>query len=227
MTKFSSSNLGLKEYALSYIKGSGIEIGALHNPIILNGGDASVLYLDRLPKEELKKQYPELTSDPCDVDIIDDGEVLSKIHDNSLDFIVASNFLEHCKNPIGTIFNHLQKVKLGGLIYYVVPDKRFTFDKEREVTEYLHLIADFTSPTEHFEHYIEWAETCNNLKGEAAKKQAQYLFDMDYSIHFHTFTSESLLGLFPVINNKQSFEIELFGKCGIEIVVILKKTKSI
>jgi predicted SAM-dependent methyltransferase len=218
----------LKNYAKNYIKGSGIEIGALHNPMPVNS-NVKVKYVDRLPKETLRQHYPELTTPLIDIDVLDDGEKLKAFDNDSLDFIIANNFLEHCKDPIGTIDTHIRKLKTNGILYYVVPDKRFTFDKERVTTPIQHLIQDnmpakSVNVNTEFSHYVEWAETCNNLKGEEAQKQAQYLFNINYSIHFHTFTSNSLLGFINWCNEYlHNFEIELFAKCGIEIIVILKK----
>lgn len=219
----------LKKYAACCIQGSGIEIGALHNPMPLNS-DVIVKYVDRLPKETLMKHYPEVITPLVDIDIIDDGEKLTTFNDNSLDFIIANNFIEHCKNPILAIKSHLSKLKNNGTLFYIVPDKRFTFDKERELTTIEHLMDDYfnddivTDIDRHYNHYIEWALTCNNLKGEEAQKQAKYLHDIDYSIHFHTFTNQSLLNFINYCKKMfTNFEIQLFAQCGIENIIIVKK----
>ena len=47
--------------ASKYLSGAGIEIGALHVPLKV-GRSASVKYVDRLSKRELRKLYPELDS---------------------------------------------------------------------------------------------------------------------------------------------------------------------
>ena len=74
-----------------YIKGNGIEIGALHNPIIVPEG-ATVRYVDRLNVEDLRNQYPELEKkNLVNVDIIDDGEQLDLVDDGSQDFEGQSN----------------------------------------------------------------------------------------------------------------------------------------
>ena len=62
------------------------------------------------------------------VDIVDDGEKLSSFPDGQLDFIIANHMIEHTANPLGTIRNHLRKIREGGVLYYAVPDKRYTFD---------------------------------------------------------------------------------------------------
>ena len=65
--------------ARQYLRGKGIEIGALHLPLVLPGR-AHVNYVDRMTVEELRKQYPELRAYPLvEPVIIDDGENIAKI----------------------------------------------------------------------------------------------------------------------------------------------------
>lgn len=45
--------------ARQYLAGNGIEIGPLQRPLSVPDS-AKVQYIDRLPIEELRKQYPEL-----------------------------------------------------------------------------------------------------------------------------------------------------------------------
>ena len=60
--------------AHEYLRGEGLEIGALSLPLELPCG-ASAKYVDRLTVTELRKHYPELAGVPLvNVDIQDDGE---------------------------------------------------------------------------------------------------------------------------------------------------------
>ncbi len=62
----------------SYLSGQGIEIGALHHPLWVSE-KATVRYVDRLSREELRFHYPELKEYALvPVKVIDDGESLSK-----------------------------------------------------------------------------------------------------------------------------------------------------
>ena len=111
------------------------------------------------PTPDLRREYPELADwDLTEVDIVDDGEKLAKIPAESQDFIIANHFLEHTEDPIGTIETHLGKLKPGGVLFYAVPDKRFTFDFRRPVTPIEHMVADFEEGPERSraEHYREW-----------------------------------------------------------------------
>src|SRR5437588_12306604 len=76
-----------------YLQGHGLEVGALHQPLELTS-KASVQYVDRLSVADLRKHYPELNSvNLVDVDIIDDGERLTTVANDSQDFIVANHML--------------------------------------------------------------------------------------------------------------------------------------
>ena len=86
---------------LSTCGGSGLEIGALQMPLRLPAG-ASVRYVDRFDVEELRSHYPELDDfELVAPDVIDDGEVLGTIPDESADFLIANHMIEHCEDPIG------------------------------------------------------------------------------------------------------------------------------
>src|SRR5207249_5036937 len=49
--------------ARRYLRGTGIEIGALHNPLRLPRG-VDVRYVDRMTVPELRRHYPELAGGP-------------------------------------------------------------------------------------------------------------------------------------------------------------------
>ena len=132
-----------RNIASQYLSGEGIEVGALHAPLEVPPG-VKVHYVDRMPVSELRKQYPELAAvNVVEADIVDNGETLSSIADNSWDFVIANHMIEHCQNPIGTLENFLRVLKPGGLVYMGVPDKRYTFDIDRPLTSLDHLIRDY------------------------------------------------------------------------------------
>ena len=147
------------DLARHYLQGSGLEIGPLHQPLAMPPG-SRVRYVDRMLTEELRTEYPELKDwDLTEVDVVDDGERLETVGAESQDFIVANHFLEHCENPIGTIETHLSKLKPGGILFYAVPDKRYTFDFRRRPTPVEHMVADYEGGAEasRADHYLEWS----------------------------------------------------------------------
>ena len=85
------------------LRGSGIEIGALHKPLKIQKY-ATVKYLDYKSKIENEQRYPELVDfEIVETHIIDDGFVLNNVELNSLDFIIANHALEHSPDALGTL----------------------------------------------------------------------------------------------------------------------------
>jgi len=219
-----------KRVANRYLQGEGIEIGALHNPLPLKK-NVHVRYVDRLPLSELQKQYPEL--DPhrmVSLDTVDDGETLSTITDDSLDFIIANHFLEHCENPIGTIRNHLKKVKTMGILFYIIPEKTCTFDKERELTEFNHLVDEDVIGTEisrndHFHEYVKSVD--KNQDQSDTDAQVSALISKGYSIHFHVWNTATLFQFFYKTNEylDNPFTVIHFERNDAEVIVVLQKSK--
>lgn len=74
---------------------------------------------------------------------ISEASKLKDVPDNSYDFLVASHCLEHCANPIGTVKEWLRVLENSGIILLILPHKDFTFDRERMVTDFNHLLDDF------------------------------------------------------------------------------------
>jgi len=216
-----------RQIAWHYLSGDGIEIGALHSPLEVPP-NAKVNYVDRLPVAELRKQYPELAEyELVEVNIIDDGETLPSIAEDSVDFVIANHMIEHCQNPIGTIEHHLRVLKPGGILYMAVPDKRYTFDRDRPVTPLEHLIRDYTQGAEcsKYSHFDEWTRIVNHVPEDKADAYIQRLMEMNYSIHFHVWTQMEFLELLLYCRNQLSFkfDIELVQKNGIEFIVIMSR----
>lgn len=222
-------------FAASYLSGEGIEIGALHQPLAVPP-QAHVRYVDRMTSPDLRREYPELAGwDLTDVDIVDDGEKLATVAADSQDFIIANHFLEHTEDPVGTIETHLTKLKPGGVLFYAVPDKRFTFDFRREPTPIEHMIADHEEGPERSrsQHYREWSRfVWEPVEGEGTETDeakieegAQYLEGQKYSIHMHVWTQADFLRLILAIRDRAEggFDLDAAARVGIEFLVVLRK----
>jgi SAM-dependent methyltransferase len=225
-------------FAAHYLFGKGLEIGPLHLPLAMPP-HAKVKYVDRMSVADLRAEYPELaTWNLTEPDIVDDGEKLTKVAEESQDFIVANHFLEHTENPIGTIQTHLGKLKPGGILFYAVPDKRFTFDFRRPVTPLEHMVADYEQGPERSrrEHYEEWTRLVVGEPSSAAGSEgavdedqattkARELEADAYSIHMHVWTEAEFLELILEIRRRTegAFDIEASARQGIECMVVLRK----
>ena len=218
-----------------YLHGSGIEVGALHNPLQVPPA-VNVKYVDRLSVADLRKQYPELAQEKLvNVDIVDDGEELHSIADHSQDFVIAHQFIEHCQNPIRAIENMLRVLKPDGILYLSIPDKRHNFDAHRPVTDIQHLLKDYKEGPEwsRYDHYQEWATFVNLGYTEPPDPTADpriaaetdRLMQMDYSIHFHVWTQTEVFELLPILQKTLNFpfEVEVFLKNFGEVILVLRK----
>jgi SAM-dependent methyltransferase len=200
----------------NYLTGNGLEIGALHNPLDISGlSISSIRYVDRMVEEELLKQYPELEGQPLvHVDVVDDGELLSTIPDGSVDFIIGNHFLEHTRNPIGTLESWLKKLTPHGVLFLAIPDKRFTFDECRPLSALEHIVEDYQcalaerTQRDH-QHFWEWATYIYKIPEELSHRHADYLEEINYSIHFHTFTLQSFLGILKYMQDELHIPFEL------------------
>ena len=219
------------DIAAAWLHGEGIEIGALQHPLPVPD-DTHVKYVDRLPVSGLREHYPELTSLPLvEADVIDDGERLAKFADGTLDFVIANHFVEHCQNPIAAIDNMLRVLRKGGTLYLAVPDKRFTFDVDRQVTPLEHLFE--VHGLEHDplrrRHYEEWVECIDKFDDpEKVRRHVDHLMGMDYSIHYHIWTPIDFLEFVASLPRAVShrFEVEQFSRnhADSEVIVILRKS---
>lgn len=210
----------------SYIRGEGIEIGALHNPLRVFG-QTEVKYIDRMPAQELRKHYPELDEMPLvKVDIIDDGERLEKIGDSTQDFVIANHFLEHCQNPILAMENMLRVLKKGGLLYLTIPNKEFTFDTRRPVTSLNLLIEDYNKGPKWSKrlHYDEWANLATDINDKnVAENWSIYLMNIDFSIHFHVWDRSVIFEFINFCRKSFNFSIKYFIFNKTESLFLLKR----
>lgn len=194
-----------------HLRGDGVEIGALHNPLDLSAANVDrVRYLDRYDVDGLRAHYPELRAfDLVPVHIVDDGQTLATLPDASLDFIVANNMIEHCDDPLGTLAHWLAKLREGGTIYLTAPDKRVGWDERRPLTTWEHLVGDYRAGREemaarnapHFAEFITLLTLQDDAEQAAYDAQSSleeriaHAIATDYSIHFHVFTFESFRGM--------------------------------
>ena len=214
--------------AREFLRGSGLEVGALHNPLPVPTA-ATVKYVDRMSKPDLLKHYPDLgDKNLVDVDVIDDGETLRTVADASQDFLIANHFLEHTQDPIGTLGRFFAVLKPGGVLYMALPDKRFTFDKPRAVTSLRHLWDDHAHGPERSrrQHFEEYAAAVHSLTDPAeVAKHADHYMNADYSIHFHVWDQPAMLELLLAVRPKFGFDIPLMRAHAHEVIFVLTKAE--
>lgn len=221
-----------EEIARIFLHGSGIEVGALHRPLQV-GPETRVRYLDRLPVDDLRRLYPELRNEPLvPIDILDDGERMASVADASQDFVIENHFLEHCEDPIGAIAAALRVLRPGGVLFAAVPDKRFTFDRERPTTTLEHLRRDHAEGPagSRRAHFLEWARFVWDPVGrQPVERTADQLMEANYSIHFHVWSPAEVRQFLDHVQASTAHpcsELAFFAQLDEEILFVLRRVET-
>jgi len=212
-----------------YLRGSGLEIGALQDPLPVRRG-VQVRYVDIADTATLRRLHPGKAGRRLvDVDVVDDGERLATVADASQDFVVANHFFEHCEDPIGTLRNLLRVVKAAGVVYLSIPDKRHMFDKDRPATTIEHLERDHEQGPEisRAQHYDEVVRLAAKVEGEAAvATRVQELVAQKFRIHFHCWSQTEFLEFLCAMQRRPgfpAFDVAEFVANEREMVVVLRR----
>jgi SAM-dependent methyltransferase len=145
------------------------------------------------------------------VDFLADARALP-IRDGALDYLCSSHVLEHLPDTIASLHEWHRVLRPGGLLYLVVPDKRYTFDQPRATTPVDHFLHEFHEGTTeadtaaHIDEFVfqtKWSILSPNPAADPAPQQAaareSYLRELSHGrpidIHYHTFTPDSLQAL--------------------------------
>jgi len=156
----------------------GIEIGAAsYRNFGLNTLNIDINDNKRVDTVYCQRQM-ELTGYVAKVDIVSSGDDLP-FKDNFWDFVLTSHVLEHFFDPIKALKEWNRVVRDGGYICLIIPDKRKTFDKERERTTLEELIQRHESQASNSEiaaHHNVWVledvlELCKYLNFNVVEYQ--------------------------------------------------------
>ncbi len=214
-----------EDVALWFLRGEGIEIGALDFPLRLPRG-ASVCYVDYLDAVGLCEAYDSTLSEgrPLVVpDVVDDGARLALFPDESLDFVVANHMLEHVEDPIAALQHQLRVLRSGGVLYLTLPDARQSFDAPRKRTTTEHLLRDHRDGphVSRREHYEECARLIEGHSGAILTRRVTEMEDECLRPHFHVWEPITFAGFLATLDLRGSLEL-LLASVG-EFVVVLRK----
>jgi predicted SAM-dependent methyltransferase len=214
-----------EDLSFRYLRGDGIEIGALYSPLRVPPG-ARVRYVDHASGDELRRIYPE--HDWVQVpDVVDEGERLAKFGDESLDFVIANHMLEHVEDPIEALGHFLRVLRPGGVLFLTLPDPRRTFDGRRERTTVEHLLRDHREGPQvsRREHQLEWARVVEAIGDEDDVAQRVDEYEREGSRHhFHVWEVESFLAF--VLALGLPVDVEAAQVTDDEFAVILRKNPA-
>ena len=215
-----------EELAIRYLRGAGIEIGALFLPLAMPRG-TRVRYVDHAGEDELRARYArelQMHNRPLIVpDVVDSGEELSSFADGSLDFVVANHMLEHVEDPIATLKTFLRVLRPGGVVFLTQPDARRTFDAPRPRTTTEHVLRDHEQGprVSRRDHYAECARLVEGVPEDRVAARAAELELEGARIHFHVWELETFLDL--LVHLDLEADLECAQRIEDEFAIVLRR----
>lgn len=156
--------------------------------------------------------------------IIAEATDLKVLSNQSYDFVLSSNNLEHVANPMKAIFEFKRITRLGGYILVLVPNKYYSFDHCRPYTSYQHIYDDYKSNVSEYDmshlpeieklHDYDMDIGCGGE--ERFLTRAKKNFE-NRCLHHHVFSQEVLKKMFEFMGIEivDQFEIDSnFGVLG-------------
>ncbi|MCI9445150.1 MAG: class I SAM-dependent methyltransferase [Oscillospiraceae bacterium] len=158
--------------------------------------------------------------------IISDATEMYQIKNQTYDFLLSSNNLEHIANPLKALLEFSRILKNGGYVLILVPVKEETFDHDRPYTTFEHLLADYAADVgeddmSHLHEIIEKHDYAMDPLCEGREnfiKRAQRNIE-NRCLHHHVFNESCLRQAL----NYSGFEVIEFGKMGSNFTVLGKK----
>lgn len=222
--------LGRNPFDLAYYfcKGNGLEVGARNNPYSFTRG-STVSYADIGNAEEIQSILAEgfrlgLKRDESGFVGVD--HILRAprygfglIESNFFDFVYSDNVLEHTPNPIFALVEQLRVTKVGGCVYTVIPNKHFTFDRNRAPTPTSLLIEKYQNNIFHYtiDEALDVILKTENfpimkLDEDALLDFARKMISAnDGEYHFHVFDIKNTMEMLDYICRNNSATLRYFS----------------
>lgn len=175
----------------SWLRGSGIEVGAGNRPFDVPPS-INVLYGDVRDDDALKAYFG------SDLPLVGgssriDAQTFEGVPDDAFDFVISAHVIEHLFDPIGAIEQAMRVIKTGGIYLLAVPDKRFMFDVKRPPTTLEHVLDDYRDGGESTRLYafFEEAHFTFGHALDTAWQMAEHNLLHGLDIHVHSWTHET------------------------------------
>lgn len=217
---------------INVAEGIGLELGPLARPTI-SKKEGKIFYADHMSTSDLRKKYKGHSfnlDEIVDVDYVVSGKSLPElVGKKKFDYIIASHVIEHIPNTVEWLKEISSILKLGGTLSLVVPDKRYTFDVNRQLSRpadvmeaYLHKVKvstfamkyDHLSNTQDVHPVDAWQDRVAKKRParqiteafETAKKKSYV------DVHCYTYTSESFFEIMRhlIVHDLTDFRVSYF-----------------
>ncbi len=141
---------------------------------------------------------------PIGRQFICEGSNLVDIQNETYDFVISCDVIEHFANPLLAMKEHLRVIKKGGIILVAATEKNDWIDHKRPLTTIEHLIEDFNNNVT--EHDLTHLEECINYTDTLLIpkmdnnffKQLQDNYNTRW-IHHHTFDISLVVNIFQYL----------------------------
>lgn len=150
--------------------------------------------------------------------IIADATDLEMIENDTYDFVLSSNNLEHIANPMKAISEFLRILKKGKPLIVLVPCKEFTFDHDRDNTSFEHILHDYRSnilendlthlPEILDKHDLSMDTVAGSIEDFRKRGENNYI---NRCLHHHVFTNKLLQNIAEYFN-LQVIENSVFNR---------------
>lgn len=213
-----------------FLEGRGLELGAGTRPFPLPRG-AQAVYGDIRDEVALTRFFGNArvtTGQRID------AQTLDGIEAKSFDFLIAAHVIEHLRDPLGAIANGLRVLKKGGSFVLVVPDMRFTFDRNRPETTVAHAQRDLTDGGEStcyqaYEEHLRFVHPYltgesyseSEIERQATENARRW---REFDIHFHAWSRAGFEGLLAAAVEIFPATVEAAVSVANENIFVLRKT---
>lgn len=149
--------------------GRGLEIGALHRPIV-SRSLGNVEYVDRATQQELRQHYADDRSVSL-ADIVNVDHVWGKRSllecvggQRAYDYVVASHVIEHVPDFFGWLREIAEVLVDNGHLALIIPNKLLTFDAARQPSSEAEFVDAYVrrlrrpDPRQIFDSFYHWRD---------------------------------------------------------------------
>jgi len=221
----------VKSLAAKFLKGDGLEVAVLKDPTPVPRG-VDVKFVQRKDLKTIKEEFPMVADKMVvETDIVDEPDTLAHVANESVDFVIGNHFLQRTENLIGTIKNHMDKLKQGGVLFYTTASKVGSIDEERASSTWDQVLADEQDggKAHQAQRYLDWVvHVLHNTTDPETEAKHLSQQNLTHKINFyvwdHASLSELVHKLKEHVNSTHPFDIMTLESVNdAESVMVLKK----
>ncbi|WP_347156795.1 class I SAM-dependent methyltransferase [Pontibacter chitinilyticus] len=138
---------------------------------------------------------------------ISEATNLQMTANETYDFLLSSNCLEHIANPLQAVEEWSRVVRKNGLLLLALPNKAFNFDHNRPITTFEHLLDDYNNKVgeddlTHFDEIMRLHDlSLDPAAGTPEQFRQRSLKNLqNRALHHHVFSISLLQKIFAYFN---------------------------